>query len=103
MKLLKVILFPLIFFLLTHQSAYAQTFAMLVGYVNDLADLYSQGFEARLEEDLKSLEASTRAEIAVVTVPHLQETTIDDYAVRLFENWKIGKRGKDNGVLVLIS
>ncbi len=41
--------------------------------------------------------------MAVVTVKSLEGDDIDDYAVRLFEKWKIGKKGKDNGVLFLVA
>jgi uncharacterized protein len=36
-----------------------------------------------------------------VTIPELGDNYIEDYAVRLFEKWGIGERGKDNGVLIL--
>ena len=39
--------------------------------------------------------------MAVVTVTSLEGTTVDDYANRLFKEWGIGKKGKDNGVLIL--
>jgi uncharacterized protein len=56
-----------------------------------------------LETKLTSFEASTTAEIAVVTVPTIgDQDTIEDYAVSLFKEWGIGKKGKDNGVLVLV-
>jgi uncharacterized protein len=102
-KLVRFLLLFLTLFFLIVPAVFAQTFPKPVGYVNDFADLYSESFERRLEEELKSLEASTSAEIAVVTVTDLQDTPIEDFAVRLFENWKIGKKGKDNGVLVLIA
>ena len=73
------------------------------GYVNDFAGMLSQQTKGELEDKLKSYEQKSGNEIIVVTIPNLQGTTIEDFAVRLFEKWKIGKKGKDNGVLLLIT
>jgi uncharacterized protein len=73
------------------------------GYVNDFAGILNDPIRAALESDLRAVEQRTSAEIAVVTVPSLEGMTIDEYAVGLFADWKIGKRGKDNGVLVLVA
>lgn len=43
------------------------------------------------------------AEPVVVIVPDLSGADVDDYATELFSLWGIGKKDKDNGVLVLIS
>jgi uncharacterized protein len=50
-----------------------------------------------------ALEQKTTAEIAVVTLKTTRPYDIHDYSVRLFEKWKIGKAGKDNGVLLLVA
>ncbi len=73
------------------------------GYVNDFAGMLSPQTKGELESKLKDYEQKSGNEIAIVTVPNLQGTTIDNFAVRLFEKWKIGKKGKDNGVLLLMS
>jgi len=74
-----------------------------VGYVNDFASLLSQQEKNILERKLQSYEKQSGNEIVVVTVRNLQGTTVEDFAVRLFEKWKIGKKGKDNGVLLLVA
>lgn len=73
------------------------------GRVNDFASMLSQPVIEKLESELVSYEEKTGNEIAVVTVKNLQGTTVEDFAVRLFEEWKIGKKEKDNGVLFLIA
>jgi uncharacterized protein len=73
------------------------------GYVSDFAGLLAPASRATLESDLAQLEKDTTAEVAVVTVTSLEGDTIEDYAVRLFESWKIGKKGTDNGVLFIIA
>lgn len=50
---------------------------------------------------VQELEEKTGAEIAVVTVKSLGNESIDNFSVRLFQKWGIGKKGKDNGVLIV--
>ena len=73
------------------------------GFVNDYAGLLSPAVKTQLEATLTQLEKDTTAEVAVVTVKSLEGDDVDDYATRLFEKWKIGKKGKDNGVLFLVA
>lgn len=73
-----------------------------VGFVNDFADFLKPETEAVIEQKLQAFQQETTHEIAVVTTDSLQETTIDDLAVRWFEEWGIGTAGQDNGILVLI-
>lgn len=71
------------------------------GKVNDFANVIPLAQEQQLEQLLVGLERQTGAEVAVVTLTTLDGGQIDDFATRLFERWKIGKSGKDNGVLLL--
>ena len=73
------------------------------GFVNDYAGLLSPAVKTQLEAKLTQLEKDTTAEVAVVTVKSLEGDDVDDYAVRLFEKWKIGKKDKNNGVLFLVA
>ena len=73
------------------------------GFVNDYAGLLSPAVKTQLDARLSQLEKETTAEVAVVTVKSLEGDSIDEYAVRLFEKWKIGKKDKNNGVLFLVA
>ncbi|HEY3373754.1 MAG TPA: TPM domain-containing protein [Candidatus Aquicultor sp.] len=73
------------------------------GHVNDFAGMLSQQTNDTLEKNLRDYTQKSGNEIAVVTVRDLQGTTVEDFAVRLFEKWQIGKKDKDNGVLLLIA
>lgn len=73
------------------------------GFVNDYAGLLSPAVKTQLDAKLSQLEMDTTAEVAVVTVKSLEGESVDEYAVRLFEKWKIGKKDKDNGVLFLVA
>jgi uncharacterized protein len=90
-------------FLLAVCPVWAQNFPAPVGYVNDFANILSSETKQNLEQRLTQLEKDSTIEISVVTVESLGGTTVEDYAARLFENWQIGKKDKDNGVLFLIA
>jgi uncharacterized protein len=74
------------------------------GWVTDMADMLSPATEAQLNQIISDLEAKNSSEIAVVTVPETAPSaTPKEFATALFNYWGIGKKGRDNGVLLLIS
>lgn len=89
--------------LLVVGHAGAQEFPAHVGKVNDFAAVLSETQRAQLEADLGALERSTSAEVAVVTVATTGDSSIEEYATALFNTWGIGKKDRDNGVLILVS
>ncbi len=84
-------------------SAALAAFPAPKGFVNDFANVISQGTQAKLEGMLEAFEKSTSNEVAVVTLPSLDGEPVENVAVSLFEKWGIGKKGKDNGVLFLVA
>jgi uncharacterized protein len=81
----------------------AQEFPAPVGKVNDFANLLGAEDRATIEDLLAGVERDTTAEIALVTVRNLGGRPLEEYANRLFQDWGIGKKGRDNGVLILVS
>ena len=73
------------------------------GLVNDFAGVMTTPQKGGLEHDLRNFERTTKAELAVVTVTSLKGQDVDTYANGLFRAWGIGKKGANNGVLLLIS
>lgn len=73
------------------------------GFINDYTDTLTNEQKQALENKLSQFKKETGNEIAVVLIPSLKEDMIENFAVKLFEDWKIGKQGKDNGVLVLVA
>ena len=71
--------------------------------VNDLAGLLQPEQVQALEQKLVAYNDSTSSQIAVVTVPNLDGDDIADYAQKLYEAWGIGRKGKNNGILVLVA
>ena len=71
--------------------------------VNDLAHLMQPAEADALERKLVAYNDSTSSQITVVTVPTLDGDDIADYAQKLYEGWGIGRKGKNNGILVLVA
>jgi len=70
--------------------------------VSDMAGVFSQSEKQQLEQQLVDFFAQTSTQIAVVTVPTLDDYEISDYAFKLGEKWGIGSEKFDNGILVLL-
>lgn len=74
-----------------------------VGYVNDRADLISEAGRAKLEAFLDQVQKKTGAEFAVLTMPTVAPETVDQFKERVFQAWQIGKKGEDNGLLMVLA
>ncbi len=72
------------------------------GRVNDFAGILNADAKTHLRNTIQQVESKTTAEIAVVTLLSLNGMTLEDFASGLFKQWGIGKKGKDNGILVLV-
>ncbi len=84
------------------RPGYAYDVPSYEGYVNDFAQVLSEDFETELETELSQIAAaSAGAELAVVTVENLQGETIENVAQEFFDQWQIGKKKLDNGVLLI--
>ncbi|HZD32649.1 MAG TPA: TPM domain-containing protein [Candidatus Angelobacter sp.] len=73
------------------------------GYVTDLAGVINPATRQKIELLATEVEQKTGDQIAVVTVNSLEGQTREDYAADLYKHLGIGKKGKDNGVLILIA
>ena len=70
--------------------------------VNDFAKLLDGADAANIESKLLDFYNQTSTQIYVVTVPTLNGYEPNDYTTRLAEKWRVGVKGKDNGVMILI-
>lgn len=73
------------------------------GFVNDFANIIDDDTQAKLETQLSSYRQTSNHEVVVVTISSLQGDYIENYAVKLFEEWGIGDKEKDNGILLLVA
>jgi uncharacterized protein len=74
----------------------------LSGRVVDDAELLDAGTRRWLGDELAGLERRTGAQVAVLTVPTLEGESVEDFSLRVVGAWKLGREGKDDGVLVLV-
>jgi len=78
-------------------------FPQLTGDVVDDAQILSAPAEATLTRELAQLRHRTGHRLVVATVGSLQGLAISDYGIRLFRSWQVGRKGEDDGVVLLIA
>jgi len=74
----------------------------LTGRVVDNAEILKPATRERLAATLKAHETATGDQIAVLTIPTINDMSVEEYATKVFENWKLGTKEKNNGVLVVV-
>jgi uncharacterized protein len=72
-------------------------------YVSDFAHVLSPSVIQQLDLLCGQVDHQAHAQIAVVTVQDIGDEAIADYAVQLEDAWKVGPKGSDRGVIVLLS
>lgn len=71
--------------------------------VTDLSGLLNAGQKAELEQRLRSFSAQKGSQVAILIVPTTKPETVEQYAIRVAENWQLGRKGVDDGVLILLA
>jgi uncharacterized protein len=73
------------------------------GYVSDFAHVLDTQTRQELEIYCGQLERSTGVQMALVTLPSLDGNPIEDVSNNLFRQWGVGKKGKDEGIMLLVA
>jgi uncharacterized protein len=83
----------------------AQDFANLrpQGYLSDFAEVVDAATRERIERFCAQVDAQTGAQIAVVTLDTLHGKPIEEVALTLFRSWGVGRKGENDGVILLIA
>ncbi len=71
--------------------------------VTDLAGVLDAATAQSMEADLAGLEQAKGSQLAVLIVPTTQPETIEQYGLRVAEAWKLGRKGVDDGALLLVA
>lgn len=71
--------------------------------VTDLTGTLSEQQRQALEQELAAFEQKKGSQIAVLIVPTTDPETIEQYALRVAEQWKLGRKGVDDGALLLVA
>ena len=72
-------------------------------YFNDYAHVVSDTTASQLNQTLENFERQTSEQIVVAVFPTMQsDSSVDDYAVRVFRAWKVGQKDKNNGAVLFV-
>lgn len=71
--------------------------------VTDRTNTLDAATRNALTSQLAALEARKGAQVAVLIVPTTQPESIEQYATRAFDQWKLGRKNTDDGVLLLVA
>jgi uncharacterized protein len=74
-----------------------------IGYVNDFAAVIDTDTKDKMEALCNELDKKANAQIAVVSIKTLAGSSIEDYALHLFNHWGIGHKEDNRGLLILLS
>jgi uncharacterized protein len=84
-------------------AATALEIPKLQARVTDFAGLLTPEEISGLEEKLRRFEASDSTQVAILIIPSLEGEVLEDFAGRVAEAWRLGQKGRDNGVLLFIA
>ncbi len=71
--------------------------------VTDLTRTLTPEQTAKLEQKLAAFESRKGSQIAVLIVPTTQPEAIEPYSIRAVDQWKLGRKGVDDGALLLVA
>ncbi len=72
-------------------------------HFNDYAGLVSPATATDLNSQLEQFERATSNQVVVAIYPKMQsDSSVEDYAVRVAQSWKVGQAGKNNGIVLFI-
>ena len=80
-----------------------QAIPRLAARVTDLTSTLDVEQRRRLDARLAAFENAKGSQIAVLIVPTVQPESVEQYALRVVESWELGRRGVDDGALLLIA
>ncbi|MCG8155823.1 YgcG family protein [Brenneria goodwinii] len=98
-------MYALLLCCLTLCVARAETVAVPVLHqrVTDLTQTLNESQQQQLESELRQLEQTTRTQLAVLILPTTGDDSIEQFAIRVFDQWKLGDKTRDDGVLLLVA
>lgn len=105
LRWLTLLLLGLLPFTLIPATASAEEVAIpaLTARVTDLTGTLTAEQRATLEAKLQTLQTQKGSQIAVLFVPTTKPEAIEQYSIRVVDQWKLGRKKIDDGVLLLIA
>lgn len=93
----------IVIILLCSSKLWALEVPTLKGRVNDFANMLGSSVTGQLETVLADLERSDGTQVVLLTIESLEGDSLEDFSIRVVEQWKLGQKEFDNGVLLLIA
>lgn len=88
----------------TASNSISSVFPPPVGYVNDFEDILTSPEEDSLTKIITDFESQKTNEISVITVSDFTPfDTAQEYAIAIGNEWGVGKKDKDNGLVIVVS
>jgi len=87
----------------TAESSALVAIPTLSARVTDLTGTLDAAQKATLEQKLADFESHKGAQVVVLILPTTQPETIEQFGIRLFDAWKIGRKGVDDGVMLIVA
>ncbi|UOX32687.1 TPM domain-containing protein [Flavobacterium sediminilitoris] len=79
-------------------------FPKQIGFINDFENIFTEAQEDQLTKFLSYYQNTSNREIAVITIDSIPKSMeFDQYAIKISENWKVGKNNNGNGLTVVLS
>jgi uncharacterized protein len=103
MMVKKIFFSIMTFFFLFVGAASALDVPGYKGRVNDFAGMLKSDQIVQLEKKLEQYEKETSNQIAILAIPSLEGEDLEGFSIRVTDKWKVGQKGKDNGILILIA
>jgi len=103
MRTLWALALSLMLFAAAPAQAQLQPVPKLTGHLVDNAGMLDAAQQARLEAVLADYEAKTGSQIAILTVKTTEPEAIEQFSIRVVEAWKLGRKGVDDGVLLMVA
>jgi len=100
----RMLLGLLLALLLTHAGAegFVQV-PPLTAHVTDLAGMLEPAQRSALDNVLKDYETRTGSQVAVLLIPSTAPEAIEQYGIRVADAWKLGRKGVDDGVILIVA
>ncbi|EFJ3479580.1 YgcG family protein [Escherichia coli] len=71
--------------------------------VTDITGTLSTSEQQSLTQQLQDITQKTRAQVAVLIVPSTGDDSIEQYATRVFDNWRLGDAKRNDGILIIVA
>lgn len=95
--------FAFAFFWIVSSPLFAFSIPELKRPVHDEAALLNSADTARIENFLRAFEQTSKIQMAILITPSLEGADIESYSIEVAKKWKLGSKGKDQGLLLVIA